>query len=79
MKKRIIIISIIVFVVAFISIGYIFYNTVLNDLSGNVKLDTDKYLTSIEVKSKSNFIIFINKKKKISNIIFLNGHSIKSL
>lgn len=79
MKKRIIIISIIVFVVAFISIGYIFYNTVLNDLSGNVKLDTDKYLTSIEVKSKSNFIIFINKKKKISNIIFLNGYSIKSL
>lgn len=79
MKKKIIIISVIIFI-AVIALGiYILYHVVLNDLTGNVKLNTDEYLTSVEVKSKSNFILFINKKNKVSNIIFLNGYSIDAL
>jgi len=79
MKKKIIIIAIITFI-AVVAIGiYILYHVVLNDLTGNVGLKPDQYLTSVEVKSKSNFILFINKKKKVSNIIFLNGYSIDSL
>ena len=79
MKKKIIIILIIVSIVSLLAMGYIYYNIVLSNLNGNIKLDTENYLTSVEVKSKSHFIIFINKNNKISNIIFLNGYSIKSL
>lgn len=79
MKKKIIIISVITFIAVIILGGYILYHVVLNDLTGNVKLKPDEYLTSVEVKSKSNFILFINKKNKVSNIIFLNGYSINTL
>ncbi len=81
MKKKasIILISIITFIILIIILGYVFYKSILNDLTDNIKLEPDKYLTAVEIESKSNFMLFINKDKNISNIIFLNGYSINSL
>ncbi len=79
MKKKIIIISIIVIFIIISLVGYFTFNTIYKDLSDNIKLDTDNYLTSVEVKSNANFILLINKKEKVSNIIFLDENSVKSL
>ncbi len=78
-KRNIILISIIFFIILITILGILFYKMVLNEITDNVKLEPDKYLTAVEIDSKSNFILYIDKDNKISNIIFLNGYSIESL
>lgn len=81
MKKKLVVmmISLLVIVLIILLGSYILYKIIFNELTDNIKLEPENYLTSVEIKSKSNFMLFINKEKKISNIIFLNGYGIKSL
>lgn len=80
MKKKKLIILGIVLMLIFIIIGIcaaVFFT--YKEITNNISLETDKYLTSIEVDSKNNFILYIDKNKKISNIIFLNYDSVSNL
>lgn len=43
------------------------------------ELEEEKYLTSVEIKSTSNFILLIDKDENISNVIFLNHSAINRL
>ena len=78
-KLKLIIISIIVFILLIVIASILLINYMYGKLSNNTKLDTKNYLTAIEVKTNSNFILFINKNKKVSNIIFLDKNSVNYL
>lgn len=78
-KKKIILIISFISIILLAIFFYIAYKNAVAEITNNITLNTDNYLTSVEVNSKSDFILFINKKKKISNIIFLNSESVTSL
>lgn len=71
----IIVISVIVLIILMLMI-ILGKNLMSNRKSINIKLDTDNYLATTEVISKSNFILIINKDNKVSNIVFLNNESL---
>lgn len=77
--KKIVLMILIMLILIIGIMFFLVYRMAKSNLSNNITLDTNNYLTNIEIKSKSNFMLFINKKKKISNIIFLNGESVSSL
>lgn len=81
MKKKIIIISIVIimFLIGTVIAGKIMFKDIMLELSGNVGLDTENYLTAVEVNSSAEFILLFNKENKVSNIIYLNDDSVKSL
>lgn len=81
MKRKIIIIGIIIviFIVIILIVGKMTFKNIILELSGNVSLDTENYLTAVEVNSNAEFILLFNKNKKVSNIIYLNDNSVKSL
>lgn len=83
MKKRnkvimIICISFILLLSLIISFYFLFKNIVY-ELGDHVELDTKNYLTAVEVEGNAEFILFINKRNQISNIIYLNEKSVEGL
>lgn len=83
MKKRTKVIGFIcigfILVIGFITSFYFLFKNIMLELGDHVKLDTENYLTAVEVDSSANFILLINKKHKISNIIYLNEISVEGL
>lgn len=79
-QKIILIIAIIVIFVVSITVGgYFVLKKAMLKLSDNISLDTDNYLTAVEVNSDVSFILLINNQQKISNIIYLNDKSVEGL
>lgn len=78
-KKILILIGIIVFIVLFLLGGYLYINTIKYSLSNGISLNKEKYKTSVGVESNINFILYIDKDDKVSNIIFLDNNSVKYL
>lgn len=70
-------IGIILILIFFIIILGIFVKNILgNGKSSEIPLDENNFLGAVEVKASPNFILLINKKEKVSNIIFLNEESV---
>ncbi len=80
MKKKSLIIGIVlILIVGMIIVSYITLKEAILRLNNNVSLDTKNYLTAVEINQEADFILLINNKKKISNVIYLNKESINSL
>ena len=78
-KKKLIILGVLfLFIIIVIGISLTVY-LAYKEITNNISLEVDEYLTSVEVDSKYDFILYLNKKKRISNIIFLNYDSVNSL
>lgn len=77
MKKKLVLGTVIAIFIVAILIGII---TVLsiNTKSKNIKLDTN-YKSIIGIKVNSEVILVINQKDKVSNILYLNEESAKTL
>lgn len=77
MKKQLVLGTVIAIFIVAVLVGII---TVLsiNTKSKNIKLDTN-YKAIIGMKVNSEVILVINQKKKISNILYLNEESVKTL
>lgn len=78
-KKGLIIGGIVVGIIVIIALVFLVKTIISNSKSINIKLDKDNYLTSVGVDSKAKFILVINKKEKISNVLFLNKESVDFL
>lgn len=77
MKKKLVLGTVIAILIVAILVGII---TVLsiNTKSKNIKLDTN-YKAIIGIKVNTEVILVINQKDKVSNIIYLNEESVKTL
>ncbi len=68
-----------IIVIGIILSFYFLFKNIMLELGDHVELDTENYLTAIEVEGTANFILLVNKNYKISNIIYLNKKSVESL